>query len=146
MNTANPRRNFLIVLFAAASMAMLSSCAGVGMVGSKYMNERTFEVPHAIDMPQATELAAQAFLSIERTTLGQKNTATGFVAGKRMVGWWVNTQSFFYEIYITTPGERSVKVHITTIAGPEVAFTDELDDLAEDFYNAYEVQLNSHRP
>jgi hypothetical protein len=110
------------------------------------MNERTFEVQYAIDMQQATELAAQAFLGIERTTLGQKNTATGFVSGKRMVGWWVNTQSYFYEMYITTPGDRSVKVHITTIAGPEVAFTDELDDLADDFYEAYAVQLKAYRP
>ena len=138
----NTKSRFSIVLLSILSVLLLAGCAGMGTTGSKYMNERTFQVNRDINIQEATDMAALALQDME-VTVTEQSGASGFLAGKLVTGWWVNRMSFFVEVYISTPGKQQVKVHASAVAGPEVAFTDELDDIVEDFYEAYEKRLSN---
>lgn len=133
-------RRVSIVWLSVVSLLFFAGCAGMGTTGSKYMNEHVFHVNHDIEIEKATSLAVQALRDME-VQVTKQNTASGFVSGILTTGWWVNKETFFVEVYISTPGKREVKVHATSVAGPQTAFTNELDDIVDDFYAAYEKRL-----
>jgi len=122
-------------------MLLLSSCAGMGTTGSKYMNERIFHVSKDINIEKATNVAVEALQSM-KVKITQQNRASGFVSGIYETGIWVNRETFFIELYISTPDKKQIRVHATTVAGPQTAFTNELDDIVDDFYKAFENNLS----
>jgi len=134
----NTKIRFSILLL---SILLVSGCAGMGTTGSKYMDQRTFQMGHDIDIQEATGMAIQAF-QLMGVTLTKQNAAAGFLAGELKKGLWINRMTYFVEVHISTPGGNQVKAHATAIAGPEVAYTDELDNIIEDFYKAFEKSLS----
>ena len=142
--TKNIKSRFSILLLSIVSMLLLVGCAGMGTTGSKYMNEHTFQAKYDINIQEATDIAEQAF-GVMEVRLMKKNAASGFLSGVLTTGFWVNKETFFIEVYISTPGKNQVKIHATTVAGPQTAFTNELDDIVENFYKAFEQKLSSSR-
>ena len=137
----NTKRKFSILLL---TLLLVWGCAGMGTTGSKYMDQRTFQIGRDIGIQKATSIAVQA-LQIMGVTLTKQNEAAGFLTGELKKGFWVNRQTYFVEVHISAPGGGMVKAHATAVAGPEVAFTDELDNIVEDFYKAFE-NLSTNPP
>ena len=143
MKTAQSiKSNLSILLLSIVTLLLFTGCAGMGTTGSKYMNEHTFQVNQDINLEEATNLAAQALQDME-VNITEQNNASGFLAGVLTTGWWVNKETYFVELYLSTSGKQQVKVHASSIAGPQTAFTNELDDIVEDFYEAYEKRLST---
>jgi hypothetical protein len=138
----NPKRKLSMLLLI---LLLVWGCAGMGTTGSKYMDQQTFQIDRDISIQEATAVAVQA-LQIMGVNLTKQNAAAGFLAGELIKGFWINRQTFFVEVHISTPGAGVVKAHATAVAGPEVAFTDELDNIVEDFYKAFEKNLSTVRP
>ena len=137
----NIHNSFNIMILTMFSVLLLTGCAGMGTTGSKYMNQRIFTTKHDIKIQKATEIAIQAFQDME-VVLSKKNMASGFISGVLTTGWWVNKETYFLEVYISIPDAKHVKIHATSTAGPQTAFTNELDDIVEDFYAAYKKNLD----
>ncbi len=134
----NAKHRFSILLLI---ILWIWGCAGMGTTGSKYMDQKTFQVGHDIDIQEATTMAIQA-LQLMGVTLTKQNAAAGFLAGELKKGSWINRVTYFVEVHILTPGGNLVKAHATAVAGPEIAYTDELDNIVEDFYQAFEKSLS----
>lgn len=137
----NAKNSLRLILLSILSMLLLSSCAGMGTTGSKYMNERIFHVNQDINIEKATNVAVQALQNM-KVKVTQQNSASGFISGIYETGVWVNRETFFIELYISTLDKKQVRVHATTVAGPQTAFTNELDDIVEDFYKSFEKSLS----
>ena len=136
----NPKIIFSMLL----TLLLIWGCAGMGTTGSKYMDQRTFQTDHDISIQEATDIATKA-LQIMGVTLTKQNAAAGFLAGELKKGFWINRVTYFVEVHISSPGGGMVKAHATAVAGPEVAFTDDLDNIVEDFYKAFEKNLSTTR-
>jgi len=67
----NTKIRFSILLL---SILLVSGCAGMGTTGSKYMDQRTFQMGHDIDIQEATGMAIQAF-QLMGVTLTKQNAA-----------------------------------------------------------------------
>ena len=138
----NMKRKFSMLLL--LTILLVWGCAGMGTTGSKFMDQQTFQIGRDISIQEATSVAVQA-LQIMGVTLTKQNAAAGFLAGELKKGFWINRVTYFVEVHISTPGGGMVKAHATAVAGPEVAFTDELDNIVEDFYKAFDKNLSSIR-
>ena len=141
MKTSINTNSLKLILLSILSILLLSSCAGMGTTGSKYMNERIFNVNQDINIEKATNVAVQALQSM-KVKVTEQNNASGFISGIYETGIWVNRETFFIELYISTPDKKQVRVHATTVAGPQTAFTNELDDIVDEFYVAFEKSLS----
>jgi len=120
--------------------ALLQACAGMGTTGSKYMEERSYSICQDATLEQASQLAVEALQNMGME-ITRENAAAGFLAAKKVFGFWVNKQTMFMEIHLSMPSSGTVKAHAVSIAGPEIAFTDELDNYVRDFYKEYEETL-----
>jgi hypothetical protein len=136
----NTKRKFAMLLL---TLLLVWGCAGMGTTGSKYMDQRTFQTGHDISIQEATSIAVQA-LQIMGVTLTKQNAAAGFLTGELKKGFWINRVTYFVEVHISTPGGGMVKAHATAVAGPEVAYTDYLDNIVEDFYKEFEKNLSTN--
>ena len=116
------------------------SCAGMGTTGSKYMDQKIFPVPQAMTLEEATIRGAQAVRDTGGLVIKQTDSA-GFISAKITKGWWINKLSYFLEVHLSMPEKGRLKAHASSVAGPEVAYTDELDSIVNDFYKAFEKAL-----
>jgi len=122
------------------AVLFLCSCAGMGITGSKFMDQKIFSVPQAMTLEEATMRGAQAVRNTGGLVIKQTDNA-GFVSAKIEKGWWVNKMSYFLEVHLSMAEKGKLKAHVSSVAGPEVAYTDELDDIVNDFYKAFEKAL-----
>jgi hypothetical protein len=128
----------LTTIFFAALFA--GGCAGIGTTGSKYMDQKIFSVPQIMTLEEATLRGAKAIQDMGGLVIKQTDSA-GFLSAKITKGWWVNKISYFLEVHLSLAEKGKLKAHASSVAGPEVAYTDELDDLVNDFLKAFEKAL-----
>ena len=124
-------RVFLVIL-----VLLTSACAGLATTGQKYTAEGDFAAPSMMDKTAAIELAAEVFRQQEVVETG-RSPSSGFISGITYRGYSINRISFLMMVDIDIPAPGSLHVKATSTAGPEVAFTTDLDDIAEDFVRAY---------
>ena len=129
-----------IRLIALLSVVFFSACAGMGTTGQRYTGERLLLSNITLDQPAAIELARSAFDRQGIEVTGQ-HPQSGYLSGKLNRGSWINRVSYLVEVRLTIPGPDRVKVSATAIAGPEVAFTSELDGIVNDFIAEFESLL-----
>ena len=115
---------------------ILGGCAGLATTGQKHTAEQDFSVAAAIDLPAAVELAARVFEQ-QMVIVTGSSPPSGYIAGITYRGRSINRISFTLMVDIRQPGPGMLRVKATSTAGPEVAFTTDLDDIAEDFVRAY---------
>lgn len=140
MQRVEKKRYLLCLIGLLLTVALLHACAGMGTTGSKYMEERSYNVYSDTSLEQASQLAAEALQNMGME-ITRENTAAGFLAAKKVFGFWVNKQTMFMEVHLSMPSSGTVKAHAISIAGPEIAFTDELDNYVRNFYKEYEKAL-----
>ena len=127
----------LIQVLAFILALLLSACAGTGSTGNQYSGERLFTVAASVDAVEAINRAKQAFQQQNIEVTGQ-NPQSGYLSGRLIKGSWINKLSYLVEVRLNVLQPGRIKVSTTATAGPEVAFTTDLDNIVNDFYVAYE--------
>ena len=128
-------RNLSLVAWFVAVL-LVSGCAGIATSGQQYNAEQVFAVDSAIDLQAASDLALEVCQQQEVTITGS-SLSSGFISGLVYRGSGINRMSFFVDIYVGVPQPGQVRLKVTSTAGPEVAMTTDLDDIAEEFVRAY---------
>ncbi len=123
-------------LWVIVLMLGLSACAGLATTGQKYVAERDFAGVDGMTIEAAVALADDVFSQQQIVATG-RSAPSGYISGITYRGSGFNRISFTLMVDITRPGPERLRVKATSTAGPEVAFTTDLDDIAEDFVAGY---------
>lgn len=124
-------RIFTIMLAITLVQLMLFGCAGM-----RHTKKQTMPAKYDVSVAEGTRIAAQA---MQRTgfMITRQNDATGYLFGEKVKGAGIMRETFYLEVHIGKDVGSGLKVQATSIAGPEIAFTDELDDRVDEFFVAF---------
>lgn len=107
-----------------------------GCAGMKHTKTQMIPVQHDVSVAEAIRVAAQAMQGMG-FWITKQNEAAGYLYGEKVKGQGINKATYYLQVHIGRNPGGPIGVEATSIAGPEIAFTDELPGIVNDFYTSF---------
>ncbi|RLB96065.1 MAG: hypothetical protein DRH50_02300 [Deltaproteobacteria bacterium] len=118
------------------AIIFIAGCILAGCAGMRHTETQAIPGEYNVGVAESVRIAAQAMQRLGFWITVQ-NEAAGSLYGEKVKTQWGAKGTYYLQVHIGRNPGGPINVKATSIAGPEIAFTDELPGIVNDFYTAF---------
>jgi hypothetical protein len=119
------------------SVAVFALFLFAGCAGTRHTRTQEILPGYDLSVAEGVRIAAQAMQRLGFWVTKQ-NEAAGSLFGEKVRGRGIYKGTYYLQVHVGGNPGKPIKINATSIAGPEIAFTNELPGIVSDFYIAFE--------
>ncbi|MBW1982022.1 MAG: hypothetical protein JRJ12_12460 [Deltaproteobacteria bacterium] len=119
------------LLIALLAVLLLARCAGM-----RHTDRQAVPGDYNVSVAESVKTAAQAMQRLG-FWITKQNEAAGYLYGEKVETRWGAKGTYYLQVHIGRSPGGPIEVSATSIAGSDIAYTDELPGIVNDFYTAF---------